>query len=197
MVQSGLTNDVTVSHYRLSLHLVTAIIIISILFWQILNFRSNKIKVFLSFSFQNFPFIFLVLLILLQIIIGAFVSGLDAGRIYQTWPLMGDNFFPDDVNKNTNDLFDLKNHSIVQFYHRNIAYFITLYIISIGLIIFNLKIEKLYRPLSYLLIILFIQIILGIFTLLSGLNIALASAHQISSVILVLSALNLYYSIIK
>ena len=94
-------------------------------------------------------------------------------------------------------LFDLKNHSIVQFYHRNIAYFITLYIISIGLIIFNLKIEKLYRPLSYLLIILFIQIILGIFTLLSGLNIALASAHQISSVILVLSALNLYYSIIK
>jgi len=54
-----------------------------------------------------------------------------------------------------------------------------------------------FKPNLILLFVLFIQIALGIFTLLSNLNIALASAHQIFSVIIVLSAINLHYSIIK
>ena len=55
------------------------------------------------------------------------------------------------------------------------------------------KLKDLYNPLKILLFILFIQICLGIFTLISGLNIYLASAHQITSVLLVFSALNLYF----
>ena len=67
---------------------------------------------------------FLIILIFLQIIFGAFVSGLDAGKVYQTWPLMGLNYFPDDIStEGFLNFFDLDNHSLVQFYHRNLAYF--------------------------------------------------------------------------
>ena len=98
MVQSGLVNDVTVSHYRLSSHLTLAFFIISIIFWQILNFRNEKSKPFFNFSIKNTPYIILILLIYLQVILGAFVSGLDAGSIYQTWPLMGNNYFGQEIN---------------------------------------------------------------------------------------------------
>ena len=49
MVKSGLVNDVTVSHYRLSLHLIIALIIISIIFWQILNLKKKNLKIFFNF----------------------------------------------------------------------------------------------------------------------------------------------------
>ena len=74
----------------------------------------------------------------MQIIFGAFVSGLDAGKIYQTWPLMNYSYFPSDVSINSvNDLFIFDNHSLVQFYHRNIAYFIIAYIVLLGFVIYK------------------------------------------------------------
>ena len=97
MVKSGLNEDITVSHYRLSIHLTIAIIIISSIFWLIKNIISKKDKVFFYFSYDNLPFQILILFIFLQIILGAFVSGLDAGQIYQTWPLMGNSFVPNDL----------------------------------------------------------------------------------------------------
>lgn len=194
MVTSGLVNDVTVSHYRLSIHLSIAFLIISIIFWLILNIVMKKNKTFFNFSKENFPFLILICLIFLQIIFGAFVSGLDAGNIYQTWPKMGLTYFPDDVIiKNINNFFNFENHSLVQFYHRNLAYLITLYILFLSFYVYKNKIKDLYHPLKFLIFFLFLQILLGIFTLVSGLNIYLASAHQISSVILVFSAINLYY----
>ena len=198
MVSSGLVNDVTVSHYRLSLHLSLAVIIISILFWQILNLKGNKNKLFFVINKESIPYLFLFLLIFLQIVFGAFVSGLDAGKLYQTWPLMNYNYFPDDIIiKNISDLFNFDSHSLVQFYHRNIAYFISLYIICLAYIIFKRNEKNLFKPIIYLVFILLVQICLGIFTLLSNLNIFIASFHQITSVILILTALNLYYSSIK
>ena len=72
---------------------------------------------------------FLIFLIFSQIILGAFVSGLDAGRLYQTWPLMGYQYFPDDLAINDLRIFyDFDNHSLIQFYHRNLAYLIIIYI---------------------------------------------------------------------
>ena len=194
MVKSGLVNNTTVSHYRLSIHLITAIIIISIIFWLIKNFKSQKNKIFLKFSYTNFPFQFLILMIYFQIIMGAFVSGLDAGRIYQTWPMMGGTYFPNDLLiKDFTDLSKFSNHSLVQFYHRNLAYLILIYILFLTIFIYKKKLVFLYKPLKILLFFLFLQVFLGIFTLTSGLNIYLASAHQITSVLLVFSALNLYY----
>ena len=94
MVASGLVDRVDVSHFRLSLHLTTAFIILSLILWNILkykkyNFTDNQIIKY------NLPSIFLFT-IFLQIIFGAFVSGMDAGKIYNTWPLMGNNYFPND-----------------------------------------------------------------------------------------------------
>ncbi len=198
MVKSGLVNDVTVSHYRLSLHLTIAIIIISIIFWLLLNLKNKTNLKFFSISKSTIPFLFLILFIFLQIIIGAFVSGLDAGRIYQTWPLMGYTYLPNDlIFTNFKNLINFENHSLIQFYHRNLAYFITLYILIFSFFIFKFSIVKLYKSILLILIFLIIQIILGILTLTSGLNIYLASSHQITSVLLVFTAINLYYSYIK
>jgi len=125
---------------------------------------------------------------------GAFVSGLDAGKIYQTWPKMGEDYFPNDIILNNfRDIFNFNTHSLVQFYHRNLAYFLTGYIIILSIFIFKKKIIHLYKSMIILLFFLLVQISLGIFTLTSGLNIYLASAHQITSVLLVFSAINLYY----
>jgi len=194
MVKSGLVNDVTVSHYRLSIHLIVAITIISMIFWLLLNIYNKKDKIFFKFSKHYFPFQFLIIIIFFQIIIGAFVSGLDAGRIYQTWLLMGSTYFPNDILlSNFSFLFDFKNHSLVQFYHRNIAYFIILYSFVLSINIYKKKIYKLYKPMFILLFVLILQITFGIVTLISGLNIFIASAHQILGVLLVFSAVNLYY----
>ena len=140
MVKSGLINNITVSHYRLSAHLGVAFIIIAMIFWNLLNFRKRTIKNFFNNHNINYFFIFLIFLIFLQIIMGAFVSGLDAGKIYQTWPLMDYSYFPNDTyfNKFT-DVIDFNNQGLVQFYHRNIAYFILVYVFLIGFYIFKKK----------------------------------------------------------
>ena len=198
MVKSGLVNDVTVSHYRLSIHLVTAIFIFSSIFWLLRNATLRQNKPFFKISKNFFPFQLLILLIFAQIIIGAFVSGLDAGKIYQTWPLMGNNFFPNDLLVgNLINIVEFNNHSLVQFYHRNLAYLIILYSLILTIFIYKKEISKLYNPLKILIIILFLQVALGVYTLISGLNIYLASMHQLTSVLLVFSALNLYYFRVK
>lgn len=194
MVKSGLVNDTTVSHYRLSIHLVNAIVIISSIFWLLRNFNEKKNKIFFNFSYSYLSYQFLIFLIFLQIIIGAFVSGLDAGKIYQTWPFMGNTFFPNDLEvAQIDDLVNFENHSLVQFYHRNLAYVIFFYVIFLSIRIYKHKIKKLYLPLKILLISISLQIILGVVTLVSNLNIFLASAHQITGVLLVFSAINLYF----
>ena len=111
---------------------------------------------------------------------------------------MGYSFFPDDLNyKNLGTYLDFDSHSLVQFYHRILAYFISIYMILLSFIIFKTKSKKLYKSFITMLSFLFAQISLGIYTLLSGINIFLASAHQITSVLLVFSALYLYYLRVK
>ena len=198
MVKSGLVNNITVSHYRLALHLTIAFVIISTIFWVFINAKKKTYKIFFKFTKNNLPFLFLIFLIFLQITLGAFVSGLDAGKIYQTWPLMNNSYFPDDLKiLNPNILLDFKNHSLVQFYHRNLAYLIIVYIFVLSFYVYKFEIKKLYKPLKLFLFFLFLQISLGISTLISGLNIYLASGHQIISVLLIFSSINLYYYYIK
>ena len=198
MVKSGLINNVSVSHYRLSVHLSTAIIIISSIFWLLKNIHSNSNKKFFSFSNNNLPFQLLILIILFQIILGAFVSGLDAGQIYQTWPKMGSTFFPDDIAyKTLIEFLNFENHSLVQFYHRTLAYIILLYSLYLIFYVYNKRISYLYKGITILSFFLILQVTLGVFTLVSGLNMYLASMHQVTSVLLIFSALNLYFLRVK
>jgi cytochrome c oxidase assembly protein subunit 15 len=194
MVQSGLTDNLSVSHYRLSFHLTIAFVILSCLVWMYLNFNTSNNKKFFSNFFKLNLLKILIILLFIQIIIGAFVSGLDAGKIYQTWPLMNDNFFPNDFKiTKFNDLFNFDNHSWVQFLHRINAYLILLLVILFGFKLMITKNFTLLKPYLLVLFGIFIQSILGIFTLISNLNIVIASLHQISSIFLMIFSIKLYY----
>ena len=191
MVSSGLVDRVDVSHYRLSLHLVTAFIILSIVFWKYLNLTDLKINQ-INIKLNSIKFFFLLLF--LQLIIGAFVSGMDAGKIYNTWPLMGSSYFPDDSM--IADFFNLKvfdDQSLVQFIHRNLAYLIV--IIYFYILYFVLKNGNinLRTPIFIIGIALLFQIFLGILTILSGVKMLYASLHQINSILIILSTLYFLY----
>lgn len=193
MVQSGLIENISVSHYRLSLHLFLAFIILSTLVWYFFNHKNSHQKFFnLSRSYLSIKvFIFLLYL---QIIFGAFVSGLDAGRVYQTWPLMNNTYFPDDIKINTFlDLINLNHHGLVQYIHRNIGYLIFAITIFIGYLIKKNNHQFLIRQYLIVLFLIILQIVLGIFTLLSNLNLHIASLHQISSIFLIIFSLSFYH----
>jgi heme a synthase len=192
MVESGLVLNVSVSHYRLALHLFFAFIILSSLTWYFLNFISSKNKSFFNISKELLSLKIFIFLLYLQIILGAFVSGLDAGKIYQTWPLMNNNYIPDDINYY--NFIDLNNHSVVQFLHRNVAYsilIISLYILYNLIKSNNVKLIKNY---FLVFVILITQILLGIFTLLSNVHIPIAAIHQFTSVILIITTLRFYHN---
>jgi len=195
MVKSGLTYNVSVSHYRLAFHLFTAFIIFSSLLWIFMNHRTKQNKKFFHIN-SNLLFLkILIFLVFIQIIIGAFVSGLDAGKIYQTWPLMNGNYLPSDYT--FDNFFKLSNPSFVQFFHRNIAYLIFFLSIYLGIFIYINKFASLYNSYLIFFLLIVLQVLLGILTLFSDLNIFLASSHQISSIFLIASSLNLYYRAIK
>jgi len=191
MVTSGLIDRVDVSHYRLSLHLVLAFIILSLIFW---NYLSNKqvrhSEKKIGFSL---PIIFL-LLVFFQISIGAFVSGMDAGKIYNSWPLMGTSYFPDDSSIfNLFNLNAFNDPSLVQFMHRNLAYLIFVFYLLILFVVYKNNALNFFKIIKIIGFILIIQIVLGILTLLSGAQIIFSSMHQISSIFLVSSSVYLVY----
>ncbi len=194
MVKSGLTERTDVSHYRLALHLTLAFIILILVLWNYLKYKNHQTLIHNKKLPSYLPILFLSC-VLIQICMGAFVSGLDAGQIYQTWPLMNQSYFPDDSN--IKDLFSinaLETPSIVQFIHRNIAYFIIL--------LFSLIAAKIYRNKDFVylrsivllvFVFLLLQTFLGILTVLSGAQIILASMHQIGSILLITSSLILVF----
>ena len=191
MVSSGMVDRVDVSHFRLSVHLIIAFIIISLILWNYFNLKVDR-----NFSnkFNYSAILIFLFLIFCQITIGAFVSGMDAGQIYNSWPLMGSSFFPDD-NEIINffKLSAFSDPSLVQFMHRNLAYVILIFYLIILFMIYRRKLINLYFAINLLGLFLLLQIILGIFTLLFGAQILIASMHQISSIFLVSSTVYLLY----
>ena len=191
MVSSGLVDRVDVSHFRLSIHLLIAFFILSLILWNYLklkdlNYSNEKLNFFLPITF--------LILIFFQISIGAFVSGMDAGQIYNSWPLMGSTYFPDD-NKIIN-LFKLSafsDPSLVQFMHRNLAYIILIFYLIIFINIYKNKLTRFFYTINFLGLLLLVQIILGILTLLYGAQIIFASMHQISSIFLVSTSIYFLY----
>ncbi len=187
MVSSGLVDRVDVSHFRLSIHLLIAFFILSLIFWYYLKAKvKNNLRNTIGLAY---PLIFLFL-IFLQISIGAFVSGMDAGKIYNSWPMMGNSIFPDD--NNLNNLFKLSafsDPSLVQFIHRKLAYLIGLVYLYLLFKIYKNKMYELYKSINILGSFILLQIVLGIFTLLYGAQILIASMHQISSIFLVSSCI--------
>ncbi len=178
MVSSGLSELTSVSHYRLSVHLLLAFIIYSIVINHYFAGKLTKDK-YISKK-QNYKIlkIFQIILIL-QIIYGAFVAGLDAGLIYNQYPLMGENFYPQEIlDNNIIDIF-LNEHATIQFIHRILA----LILVAIA---FYMVRRKLYENLliKILLALILAQFVIGIITLLTIVNMHIAILHQLTALFL-------------
>ena len=189
MVSSGLIENNDVSHFRLSIHLSLALFILCLIFWYILDIY--KIERF-DKKISNLLLLFILKLIVVQIILGAFLSGLDGGLIYNSWPDMNGSFLPNDVGYN--DLINtqlLNNPSIIQFLHRVIAYFLLFLIIILNFLI--IKNNHGTKNIILFDLAILIQIFLGIVTLLSGVEIKYASLHQLGSIFVLTSYLVILY----
>ena len=198
MVKSGLVENTTVSHYRLAIHLNLAFILFSAIFWYFLNIKLKENKFFFNLSTKYLVTKIFIFLVFLQITFGAFTSGLDAGQIYQTWPLMNNYIFPDDLSSSSIFSMQIFNEpSFIQFVHRKLAYVIFIYVLVMSFFVFFKKEKYKYNSTYFLLIMIFIQLILGIYTLLSGANILVASLHQISTIFLLISSIYFYYKTIR
>jgi cytochrome c oxidase assembly protein subunit 15 len=189
MVSSGLIENTDVSHYRLALHLSLALTILSIIFWFIMEtIKISPFKKKFNNSFLNFFFI----LIILQIVLGAFLAGMDGGLIYNSWPDMNGNFLPNDISNIDLFLFSsLDNPSVVQFYHRFTAYLLFISLLFLNYYTYRTKID--FKPVLILNIAIFVQIVLGIVTLITGVKITYASLHQLGSVFVLTSFLYIKY----
>ena len=181
MVQSGLSERVDVSQYRLATHLTMAFIIIYVSFsllFDILNIESNQKTVFSKVWSTSF-----VSLVFLQIFLGGIVSGLDGGLFYPTWPLMGNSFMPLDYWNIDLGLFNLfENRSNIQFNHRSLAYLILFF--SIINIFLYRKDKILFKISNILFVIILIQILFGVVSIIYYMPWQTALLHQFFAIVL-------------
>tara|TARA_B110000967_G_C18379515_1_gene314503 strand:- start:28 stop:537 length:510 start_codon:yes stop_codon:yes gene_type:complete len=156
-----------------------------LIFWFILDlFNTKKFKIKIS----NLLLFFILLLIVLQIILGAFLSGLDGGLIYNSWPDMNGNFFPNDVvmiDYLSSKLF--YNPSIIQFFHRLTAYILLFLIIFLNYLFIKKGLN--FTNIFFFDFAILLQVFLGIITLVSGAEIKYASLHQLGSIFVLSSYL--------
>ena len=189
MVKSGLINKPDVSHYRLSIHLLLAFIIygylLSLTFSTYIQKNKKKIITNKNKTFYILNLI-LIFLILITVFSGGMVAGLDAGLVYNTFPLMGDTFVPLDILELRPKFINFfENPVTVQFDHRILGITTFALILLIWfyarLMNFNSNIKK---KTNILLVVVLIQICLGITTLLSYVAILPAIVHQLGSLVL-------------
>ncbi len=206
MVKSGLIDEPSVSHFRLALHLCTAFITFCFTLWFAMDLiNTEKVRPIGWIANLNRYVKIVLAITFVQIVFGAFVAGLKAGLIYNTWPLMGDTFIPDSVfyaveTMGWHGLID--NMSGVQFVHRNLAY-----IVFFGVLFLlwyawknNRNQSKQLLPgqmtavwLCSLFVVL--QFVLGIFTLLHAVPLWLGVIHQAGALLLLGSLVYLWHQL--
>jgi cytochrome c oxidase assembly protein subunit 15 len=182
MVQSGLVDIPAVSHYRLAAHLGLAFVIFCLLIWLGLSIAGSKRAPSPALFWHSVAVLGLVVITILW---GAFTAGLDAGLLYNEYPLMGGGIAPPDL------LFQqpawinfFENPSAVQFTHRWLAALSVLGLLSLWL--HGWRAGKAFAALHGLGTMAIIQFSLGVATLLSGVNIIIAAAHQAGALIVLL-----------
>jgi cytochrome c oxidase assembly protein subunit 15 len=187
MVASGLVARPEVSHIRLAVHLLTALAIFSACLWVALDLRRLAADGAARTARMPTVGIWALSLLFLQLMFGAYVAGLDAGFAYNSWPKMGDEWFPAAAPMLTPAVRNLvDNPTVVQFIHRWLAW-------GVAAGVAALAFETFRRQRNVwgvaLIAAVAIQISLGIATLLSGVQIRLAAAHQGMAVILLATIL--------
>ena len=196
MVKSGLVNNIRVSHLRLAIHLITAFITFGFTFWVMLEIIPHKKTEpnTLTVTLRKASYLILILVIL-QIIYGAFVAGLKAGHIYNTFPKMGGEWVASSVSYGikTEGLSSLLNNiSAVQFIHRSLAWILALIILFAwyyakrknNVSDKSLLSSNQLTGINFLMIAMLLQFLLGVFTLIYNVPIALGVLHQAGAFLL-------------
>ena len=173
MVTSGLVDNPAVSQYRLAIHLSMALLILLLLLWTALNLRFGRSKRPSGRAAAT------LLLVSLTIIAGAFVAGMDAGLLYNEYPLMGDGLVPVEYGENgLSDPFD--NPATAQFHHRWIAVLAVLAIADLWVAGLRKGLGGLVHIMAVSVI---IQFLLGLTTLLLGVPVWAGALHQAGAVL--------------
>ena len=190
MVQSGLTDRVDVSQYRLAMHLGLALIIFCLVFWQALRLLQPA-QLIARTSKQIYFGYFLIFMVFMQSLLGALVAGLNAGKTYTDWPYMDGDLIPSglvDMQPTINNFFE--NHLTVQFDHRIGAYLLLILVILHFWSQFKQNAPT--RLTAGLLMLgVFGQAILGIITLMQAVPMHLGALHQLGAVFVL--ALTVYH----
>ena len=180
MVKSGLDLNPYVSHFRLAVHLLIAQIILSFIIFLFLKRVNSQDYESINISHSSLFFIF-SFSIFITVTYGAFMAGLDAGQSFNTWPKMGETFFPEGLFFIEEKYLGVFENSIfIHFFHRSLAYLCVAIILIISILHFK-KIKYGAQKIHFILIILLviIQVIIGIYVVLSNVLISLGSIHQI------------------
>jgi heme a synthase len=179
MVTSGLWQGVAVSHYRLAVHLLLALTILAALVWTALDLRSARPARLTGLAITT------IVILFIQLLYGAWVAGMRAGKVSQDWPLMSDRFLPTGIDWSSGVLHAFTSDPyLVHFIHRWWAW-----IAVAALVIMARAVKRAGdRRASIAIHSAFgLQVILGIATVMTGVNIALAVAHQAVGALLVAS----------
>lgn len=176
MVASGLIDRPDVSHLRLAVHLLTAFLILAGLVWTALDLRLLDRDPAAKPVRMPTVGIWALSILGVQMLFGAYVAGLDAGYAFNTWPMMGSEWFPADTPMLEPFLRNyVDNPIVVQFIHRWVAF-------AVAVMVLLLAFEAWSRGLRSEAIVavaaVFVQILIGIMTLLSGVDLWIAVAHQ-------------------
>ena len=188
MVVSGLSGRVDVSQYRLVAHLGLALVIYGAMLWTALPLWRGEWPAAAA-PHQLYRWSLIVMaLIFVQILLGGFVAGLDAGLTYNTWPLMDGQFVPEGAYATSPVwLTPFENVTTVQFNHRMMGY--AVFASVIALFIAGMR-QGLKAPTgAYLVAAVVVQVLLGIWTLIAGMPLWLAALHQFGAVVLLTASL--------
>jgi heme a synthase len=181
MVASGLETRTDVSHFRLAAHLLTALVILGGLVWTALDLRASGQK---PAQLTGFSAVVLVILFI-QLLLGAWVAGLNAGYVSNSWPLMNERLVPDGINWDQGIWYAITHDPfLTHFLHRWWAW-----VVVAALIIMARKLKREgARSISIAIHSSFgVQILLGIATVMTGMNIVLAVLHQAVGALVVIT----------
>jgi heme a synthase len=186
MVASGLVERTDVSHLRLAAHLLTALLILAGIVWTALDLRTVETRPTARPARLRAVAIVALGLLAVQLLLGAFTAGLDAGYAFSSWPLMGDAWFPAGVPMLSPAWTNLVDNAVVvQFVHRWLAF-----VAAAGLLWLGHHAAKLGArgAAAWVARLLVVQIGLGIATLLTGVEITVAVAHQANAALLLIAS---------
>ncbi len=186
MVASGLSDRTDVSHFRLAAHLLTALFLLGGLVWTALDLKSLALKPDARPAKLTGLGALVASVLLVQLLFGAYTAGLNAGQISNTWPLMNDRFVPDGVDWAKGAASAVLNDPyLIHFIHRWWAWVAVAALIILARRVKATKAADARKASVTIHCAFGIQILLGIATILTGVNITLAVAHQAVGALLV------------